>query len=225
MTHARTSQLVRRYHPMRLLGALSGGVCVVLALGASAPPDALAATHLIAGARAAASGGTWTVAPGGTSLSGSYFNVRDTKTGAGYSCGASMTLAFKAGSGLSGRDIASVSSVSFGHCSGWTVKAGRLPWAVNAKHYYPVTGTTAGTLTRLTVSFSGGGCHFTVGNPTTTSQVRIIHINSQGRLHLLPTGGNLQFFDVSGCPGSGNGDPATIAARVDLQTPQTITSP
>ena len=121
MTHVRTSQLVRRYHPMRLLGALSGGVGVVVTLGASAPPDALAATHLIAGARAAASGGTWTVAPGGTSLSGSYFNVRDTKTGAGYSCGASMILAFKAGSGLSGRDIASVSSVSFGHCFGWTV--------------------------------------------------------------------------------------------------------
>src|SRR5690348_9119963 len=206
MTHARTSQPVRRCHPMRLLGALSSVVCAVLALGASAPPDALAATHLIAGARAAASGGTWTVAPGGTSLSGSYFNVRDTKTGAGYSCGASTTLAFKAGSGLSGRDIASVPSVSFVHCFGWTVKAGGLPWAVNAKHYYPVTGTTTGTLTRLTVSFSGGGCHFTVGNPTTTSQVRINYINSQGRLHVLPAGGTLQFFGVSGCPGNGNGD-------------------
>ena len=136
-----------------------------------------------------------------------------------------MTLAFKAGSGLSGRDIASVSSFSFGPCFGYTVRAGRLPWAVNAKHYYPATGTTAGTLTGLTVTFSGGGCHFTVGNTTTTSQVRINYINSGGVLHLLPAGGNLQFFGVSGCPGSGNGDPATIAAGFNLQTPQTITSP
>jgi hypothetical protein len=209
---------------------LYGGVCVVLALVAAASPSvspaALAATHPIAGARAAASGSTWTVEPGGASSGlGLYFNLDDTTTGARNNCSAGMTLTFKTGSGLPGRDIASVSAASVGCCCGWKVTASKLPWTVNARHYNPATGTTTGTLTRLTVSFSGGGCHLTVGNPTTTSKVRISYTNSTGKLHLLAAGGNLRFFHVSGCPGIGNGDLATIAAGDLLTTPQTITSP
>jgi len=212
---------------MRLLTALCGGVSVLLALGAAAPPDALAARHLIAGARAAASGGTWTVTPGGTSSSsGVYLNLDDKTTGGRFHCnGVDGTLTFKTGSGLPGRDIASVSSFSAVSCFGWTVTAGNLPWAVNARQYHPATGTTTGTLTGLTLSFSGGGCHFTIGNPTTTSQVRISYVNGTGKLHLPPASGNLQFFDVSGCPGNGNDDTATLATTLVLTPPQTITSP
>ena len=226
MTHTRTSLPARRYHPMRLLAALSCGAGLVLALGAAAPPGAPAATHLIAGARVAASSGTWTVTPGGTSSAGGVgrLHLTDTKTGAIYICSSSMSLIFKTGSGLPGRDIASVTSVLDAPCGGFKVTAGNLPWAVNAQRYFPATGLTTGTVSRLTLSFSGGGCHFTVGNPTATSQVRVSYANGTGGLHLLAAGGNLQFFGVSGCPGSGNGDPATINANYRLTPVQTVTS-
>ncbi len=105
MTQPRTIQPARRYRPMRLLAALCGGVSVLVALGAATPPDALAARHLIAAARAAASGGTWTVKPGGTSSgSGVYLKLDDTTTGGRDNCtGVFGTLIFKTGSGLPGR--------------------------------------------------------------------------------------------------------------------------
>jgi hypothetical protein len=155
-----------------------------------------------------------------------YLKLDDKTTGGRLNCnGAFATLTFKTGSGLPGRDIASVPSFSASSCAGWRVTARHLPWAVNARQYNPATGTTAGTLTGLTLSYSGGGCHFTVGNPTTTSRVRISYVNSPGHLHLPAVGGNLQFFNVSGCPGNGNGDLASLATSLGLTTPQTITSP
>jgi hypothetical protein len=227
MTRARMNALVRYYHPMRLLGGLAGSACIVLALSSPATPDASAATQPIAGARAAASTSTWTVGPGGTtSGSGVYLDLDDTTTGARQNCnGTSGTLSLKTGSGLPGRGIASVSSFSAISCGGWTVTAGNLPWAVNATHYNPATGITTGTLTGLTLTYSGGGCQFTVGNPTTTSQVRVSYSNGTGHLGLPAAGGNLRFFAVSGCPGSENGDVATLTTTLALAAPQTITSP
>jgi hypothetical protein len=227
MTRARTSQPRRRYYLLRLLGMLPAAAGVVLALGAAAPSAAPAATPLVAGARVAAPGGTWTVQPGGTSSASDVIRmkVRDLTTGGGYVCATSMTLTFKTGSGLPGRGIASVPSFSADRCHGFTVTAGNLPWAVNATQYHPAAGTTTGTLTRFTLRFSGGGCHFTVGNPATTSHVRFRYINSTGRLHLSATGGNLQFFGVSGCPGSDNGDQASVFDNYFLTPSQTVTSP
>jgi hypothetical protein len=212
---------------MRLLAALSGSACIALALGAAAPPDAPAATHVTASARQAATAGTWTVTPGGTtSSSGVYLKLDDRTTGGRLDCnGVLATLTFKTGTGLSGRDIASVPSFSATSCAGWKVTAVNLPWAVNVRQYNPATGTSTGTLTGLTLTYSGGGCHFTIGNPTTTSQLRVSYVNGTGHLHVPAAGENLQFFNVSGCPGNGNGDLATLATSLAPTTPQTITSP
>jgi hypothetical protein len=50
---------VVRHRWLRSAALLSGGAGLLLALGAAAPADAAAAMPMVAGARAAASGGTW----------------------------------------------------------------------------------------------------------------------------------------------------------------------
>src|SRR5215467_730872 len=50
---------ILRRRTIRIFAVLASGLGLVLALGAAASPDAVAATQVAAGARAAAAGGTW----------------------------------------------------------------------------------------------------------------------------------------------------------------------
>jgi hypothetical protein len=57
-------------------------------------------------------------------------------------------------------------------------------------------------------------------------RVKFRHTDSTGRLKTLTVGGNLHFYNVSGCAGLFNtGDPVTISANFAVTPKQAITSP
>jgi len=60
----------------------------------------------------------------------------------------------------------------------------------------------------------------------TDGHVRFRYTNSPGRLKILTVGGNLHFYNVTGCAGLWNdNDPLTISGTFPLSPRQTITSP
>jgi hypothetical protein len=57
-------------------------------------------------------------------------------------------------------------------------------------------------------------------------QVTDTYTNSTAKMNILTTGGNLHFYNVSGCLGLfRNGDSVTFSASYTLSPAQTITSP
>lgn len=56
--------------------------------------------------------------------------------------------------------------------------------------------------------------------------VAVTYANQTGKLKILPHGGTLHFYDISGCLGLINdGDPATLSATLPVSPKQDITSP
>jgi hypothetical protein len=179
---------------------------------------------------------TWTVTPGGT-ITGKATNVKltDTASNTVLTCktsGAGGTA--KSGSGQKGTDLVPITSSTFTTCSGplsltFTVTTSAStsnPWELSATTY--ASGVTHGTLTNIKATLSGTGCSATVGGTTATAtgSVKGTYTNSTGKLKILPTGGTLHIWNVSGCFGLlTNGDASSFVGTYTITPKQTITSP
>jgi hypothetical protein len=202
---------------------LIAGAAAAFLIGASAAP-ALAAAP------------TWTVKPGGiaTAKAGKT-TLKDTKTGTVLTCASSSAkITLKKGHHLSGTGIGSITAISFSKCTGplgitFTVKSSHLPWKLNAVSYTKSTGTTTGTITGVHSTLSGPGCSATVdgtGASKHNGTVKVTYVNKTHKLTVLPTGGNLHIYNVSGCFGLINdGDGSSYTAVNAVSPAQTITSP
>ncbi len=203
---------------------LIAGAAAALLIGAGAVP-ALAAAR------------TWTIKPGGiaTAKAAGKTVLKDTKTGTVLTCASSSAkIKLKKGSHLSGAGIGQITAISFSGCTGplgikFTVKSSHLPWAMNAVSYTKSTATTTGTITGIHSTLSGPGCSAAVdgtGASKDNGTVRVTYSNKTHKLTVLPAGGTLHVYDVSGCFGLINsGDPSSFTAVDAVSPKQTITSP
>jgi hypothetical protein len=205
----------------------------ILAAGGAA---VLVAALGVTTAWAAATTKTWTIKPGGAiQAMSTRFTFTDTTTGNVTVCrssAASGTL--KSGSGLPGSHAGSLSAVSILTCSGpagprYTLKPGGLPWHVNFSSYSAANGVAQGTVSHVHIALSGTGCTATIDGTGATAddgQVTFKYTDSTGQLKVLTTGGNLHFYDVTGCLGIfDSGDQATLSATYTVTPKQAITSP
>jgi hypothetical protein len=178
---------------------------------------------------------TWTVSPGGNAT-GKASNVqfKDTATGTIVVCKTSTkTTIWVSGSGLSGVHIIHITKVTFITCTvdGITVTITIITSTTiiiyfNALSYK--TGVTTGKITGLEGTVSGTGCSASIAgtSATTPGTVKATYTNSTGKLKVLPTGGTLHAWNVSGCFGLiNNGDPITLSATYKVSPQQTMTSP
>ncbi len=199
---------------------LAAGCAAVLAATLGATP-ALAAT-------------TWTIKPGGaiTATSGKV-TVTDTKTGPFTCQSAAASGTLKHGSGLHGSHAGSLSAAGFTSCSGpggqkFSLQATDLPWHVNLSSYNAATGVVTGTVSHIQIKLTGAGCTAVIDGTGTVSDGKVAfqYVDSTGRFRVLATGGNLHYYDVSGCLGFiNNGDPVTLSATYTVTPKQAITSP
>jgi hypothetical protein len=179
------------------------------------------------------SGPAWTVSPGGdfTGKSGTV-KITDTKTGVTFGCHSSnITGTLNEGSGLNGPGIGSITGLSLSACTGpagsVTVTPNALPLALNAVSYKG--GATSSTIGGIDATLSGKGCSAMMDGTTAKSangQVGATYNNKQGQLAVLPSGGNLTLYNVSGCLGlMNNSDRVTVSATYKLSPAQQITGP
>jgi hypothetical protein len=192
-------------------------------------------TALMVGLTAApAFAATWTVTPGGAiTATTTQTTLTDTSTGTSLSCTSSTAKAtLEQGSGLSGTAIGSITSITFGGCTGplglaFTVTGSNLPWTLNVTSY--ASGVTHGTITGIHATLTGIGCSAEVDGTSATAdngEVSVTYTNSSGALEVLTTGGNLHLYNVSGCAGLINsGDASTFGTTYTVTPGQTITSP
>jgi len=144
---------------------------------------------------------------------------------------------YKSGSGLSGTKIATITSATFSNCTGpaglaLTVTGsalGTCPWYRNAVSYKAKSGVAQFVIHCVHVVVSGPGCVAVIdgtGGSVFNGTFDIEYTESLATLKLLPTGGNLHFWNVSGCLGLiANGDVVTFGASYKFSPRQTITSP
>ncbi len=199
---------------------LVGGCAAVLTATLAATP-ALAAT-------------TWTIQPGGaiTAASGDAV-VKDTTTGTVLTCtSATASGMLKSGSGLPGSRAGALSAVGFTctvHPSDAKLQAADLPWHVNLSSYNAATGVLRGTVSHIRLTLSVDGCTAVIDGTSAAAsdgKVAFRYADGTGRLRVLATGGNLHYYDVSGCLGLVNsGDPVTLSATYTVTPKQAITSP
>jgi hypothetical protein len=179
---------------------------------------------------------TWTVRPGGSvSLTSGRLAVRDTITGTALSCTSShVSGTLKHGGGLSGTGIGSVTSGSLTQCNGpiwlpFTLTATGLPWHVNLTSYNATTGVVTGNLSHAQLKLAGPSCSAVIDGTSGTASdgiIRFTYTTSAATLTVLPNGGNLHFYNLSGCGGLFiGGDRATISGKLSVRPKQTITSP
>lgn len=208
----------------RLMGMLgAGAIAVVVALIGGTTPAYAA---------------TWTVGPGAAgafNFSGSAGAtlLTDTTTGTQLTCTSSTAAGNSTrGTGLSGTNIARITSTTFSNCTGpagitFTVTHSGT-WTLNAVSYSG--GVTTGTITGISARLSGPLCSATV---TGSVQARFTNSNfatppSAATLQILTTGSTLRISSVSGCFGLiRNGDAATFSGtyRINNPIPLRVTSP
>lgn len=174
---------------------------------------------------------TWSVSPGG-SISGSAgtTTLTDTTSGLAITCKTStLTGSLKSGTGLKGAGLGTVTNVAFNNCSvdGFTlsITSGAVKWPLNAVKY--ASGVTHGTITDIHVTVSSSACSLVIDGTSGTAndgKVAITYTNKTHKLAILPTGGNLKVYNVSGCLGAvSNGDSGTIKSSYGVTPAQTIT--
>lgn len=203
----------------------------VIATGLATPP-AWAGSGV---APAQTGSGPWMVSPGGPIMGHLYglASLTDPQTGSSIVCLVS-TLAgsLASGSGLPGTGIGSITSLEFSGCTGpgeqsftvQTTASGSDPVHLNAISY--ASGVTTGTLTNFAATLSGPNCIAIVAGPTATTPGTMTAKYHNGKDGLGTTGGgNLHFWDVSGCLDPfHNGNHAKLRVCYVITPPQTITS-
>jgi hypothetical protein len=205
-------------------GAAALAAAALLALGAAALSPAAATTM------------TWTVKPGGAVAGkAGMTTLRDTTTNTLLNCkSATMTGTLKAGSGLPGPGIGSISMAAFrgcGHIASQDLKARGLPWHLNLVSYDAATGVSRGTISHLKIAFAPapGGCTAVVNGTSGSNPdgvVAVTYANQTGKLKIHPAGGTLHFYHITGCAGLlRDGDTATLSATFTVSPKQDITSP
>ncbi|GEM_PF-1004504 len=163
---------------------------------------------------------TWTVTPGGsfTAKSGPAI-FTDTVSGAVINCvSANMTGSLKSGSGLPGKGLGTVKSLTFVTCTlagaSVSMSSGPVAWLLNAVSYK--LGVMHGTITGIHFAITGSGCSAVVDGTGATARnghVKITFTNKNDHLRILPGGGNLHIYDVKGCLGPfGNSAPRQIVS-------------
>jgi hypothetical protein len=205
----------------RFTAILLGGGAAALALG-------LGTTTAMASSIDA----TWSVSPGGAVSASGSGQVKDSKTGTVAKCKSiKMSGTAKHGKGLSGTGLATIKNGSFTGCTIATiavkVATHGLPWKLNAVSYK--NGVTTGTITGIELKATAPGCSATLDGTkagATNGKVKATYTNSTGVLKLLPTGGNLHAYAVSGCFGLvKNGDPQGASGNLKMSPKQKVTSP
>lgn len=183
----------RRIRASAVLGAAVFGGALMLGAPASA-------------ATGSAADGGWTVTPGGAfSATSTSAVMEDATTGTAFTCGLSVAGALMTGSGLPGAGIADITVVSSFTCSGplgikMTATAGHLPWGVNASGYDAATDATTGTLTGVSLHWSGLGNTDDFDGPggagSGTGTIDAAYVNGTHQLRL--SGGNLRTYNTAG---------------------------
>ena len=179
---------------------------------------------------------TWTVRPGGAiTAKFSRMILTDTRTGAPVECPATLKATLASGTGLSGTGIGSVSSFTFGTCTGpadfkFTLKPSHLPYPLNAASYNATAGTMTGSIAGFHGAFSGSGCLFVLdgtGPGKDNGTLALTYVNGTQRLNFLKTGGNLHVYKLNGCGAfvTNNKDPLTLSGTGTATPAQSITSP
>jgi len=198
-----------------------------------------AATALVIGVSAGAAlavNATWTVKPGGSFSFSGTAQVKDA-TNPNHVVAKCTTVkmsgTLKSGSGLSGTGIGTIKTASFTGCTigaiAVTVAVHGLPWMENAASFNATTGVTTGTISHIDLVATAPACHATLDGTAAganNGKTKITYTNSTGKIKLLPTGGNLHSFAVSGCLGLlNNGDVQQASGSGTVTPKQTITSP
>jgi hypothetical protein len=182
----------------------------------------------------AATATTWTVRPGGAiTATADTTMLTDTATGSTFACASSsMTGTVNSDSELPGTGIGSITAAAYRSCANPispTVTPRGLPWHLNLVSYDAATGVSRGTISHLRLTLSAPRCSAVINGTSGSAAagvVRISYANAEGRLKIVPAGGTLHWFHVSGCAGLvRDGDPAVLSAAYALSPPQTITSP
>jgi hypothetical protein len=177
---------------------------------------------------------TWTVRPGGSvSLESGRLVLTDTKTKSNIVCSSSrFNGTIKSGSGLSGTGIGSIAAGSFTHCDNslgpsFVLTATDLPWQLNLTGYRAAKGVATGSISHVQITVSGPSCSAVIDGTSGTASDGVVtfhYTNSTAQLKPLATGGNLHFYEVSGCLGLfDNGDPVTVSATLTVSPKQVIT--
>ena len=178
---------------------------------------------------------TFSISPGGaiTAKAGKT-TLKDTKTGSVLTCASSSSSGtLKSGKGISGTNLGSISKLTFSTCTGplnltFTVTNKHFPWTLSGTAYNATSGVTTGFISGIESTLSGPGCSASVAGTTATTpgKVKVTYTNSSGVLKVLPTGGTLHVFNVSGCAGLINsGDPTQFIGSYTVSPKQKITSP
>jgi hypothetical protein len=194
------------------------------------------------GAASALAATTWTIKPGGAikATSGTA-TFRDTKTRSTITCTAvTADGTLKSGSGLSGADAGSVSSVAFSQCTNpigprfaprvrlvFVLQPTRLPWHVNLSSYG--NGVATGGISHMRIKAINPGCQVVLEGTSATASdgsVKFSYAGSTGKLTVLRAGGTLHIYNVMGCAGLfAGGDPVTLSTTFTVSPKQRITSP
>jgi hypothetical protein len=206
------------------LGALlfsAGTAALAIALGAASSSAATAAG--------------WNVSPGGafTGKQSGKVTITDTVTKRSVVCTTTAAAGrFRSGTGLPGAGIGTLRSLSLTGCAtvqglAFTVKAGALPWSLNADKYIPAKTTTYGTVTRVHLTLAATGCSATIDGTSATSDNGsvVIHIhNTPSKLKLEAAGSTLHIYVGSGCTGLfKNGNAVSVSSAYLMSPGQTIT--
>ena len=178
---------------------------------------------------------TWTVRPGGAVTgSAGTTTLKDTTSGITVTCtSSSATGKLKSGTGLSGFGIGTITSMAFNNCTAdgqtLSISTGTVAYKLNALTYNATSGVTHGSISKIHFAVSSSVCSFTVdgtGATAVNGKVKSTYTNSTHKLKVLPTGGNLHVYNVSGCFGLiSSGDAATISTVYTVSPAQTVTSP
>ena len=178
---------------------------------------------------------TFTISPGGAiTANAGKTTLTDTNTHSVLTCASSSSKGtLKKGSGIAGSNLGSITSLSFANCTGplgltFTVTNSAFPWTLSGTAFNAGTGVTTGFINGIKSHLSGPSCSADVAGATATAKgkVKVTYTNSTGKLKVLPTGGNLHVFNVSGCASLINSGDATQFVGTYTVTPsQKFTSP
>jgi hypothetical protein len=178
---------------------------------------------------------TFSITPGGNiSASAGTTTLKDVTnpSHATLTCASSnSTGTLKSGHGISGANLGSITALSFKTCTGplgltFTVTNSAFPWKLTGTSFK--SGVTTGTITGIKSHLSGPSCSADVAGATASAKgkVKVTYTNSTHKLKVLPTGGNLHIFNVSGCAGLlSSGDATQFSGTYTVTPAQTITSP